>query len=92
MSLLPQAGSRHPAHHEPLDKFNQGIVVFLTICTKGRQPVLASDNLHRSLTEWWGKSTHWLVGRYVILPDHIHLFCSPGSDHSLHDGWRTGRI
>jgi REP element-mobilizing transposase RayT len=20
----------------------------------------------------------WLVGRYVIMPDHIHLFCAPG--------------
>ncbi|NUN98655.1 MAG: transposase, partial [Candidatus Omnitrophica bacterium] len=19
----------------------------------------------------------WLVGRYVLMPDHIHLFCSP---------------
>lgn len=23
-------------------------------------------------------ATHWRVGRYVIMPDHIHLFCSPG--------------
>jgi len=22
---------------------------------------------------------HWLVGRYVILPDHVHLFCAPNS-------------
>jgi putative transposase len=26
----------------------------------------------------WKAATHWQVGRYVILPDHIHLFCAPG--------------
>jgi len=26
----------------------------------------------------------WLVGFYLIMPDHIHLFCAPnGEDHTL---------
>src|SRR5256885_6005252 len=25
----------------------------------------------------WKTADHWLVGRYVIMPDHIHLFCAP---------------
>jgi putative transposase len=25
----------------------------------------------------WKAATSWLVGRYVIMPDHIHLFCAP---------------
>ena len=83
MSLLPDAGRRHPVHHEPVDKFNRGIIVFLTVCTKDRRPILANATSHDVLTAWWGKSTHWLVGRYAILPDHVHLFCSPGSDEPL---------
>jgi REP element-mobilizing transposase RayT len=33
--------------------------------------------MHNLLREVWSDSSHWLVGRYVILPDHLHLFCSP---------------
>jgi len=33
--------------------------------------------MHNLLREAWSDSSHWLVGRYVILPDHVHLFCSP---------------
>jgi putative transposase len=25
----------------------------------------------------WQQASLWLVGRYVIMPDHIHLFCAP---------------
>jgi len=66
-----------------MDKFNRGIIVFLTVCTKDRKPHLANSKAHKTLTAWWSRSTRWLVGRYVILPDHVHLFCSPGSDESL---------
>jgi len=84
MSLLPgSAGRRYPTHHEPLDKCNRATIVFLTVCTKNRKPILASPIAHKILTDWWRKSTYWLAGKYVILPDHLHLFCSPGSDESL---------
>ena len=33
--------------------------------------------MHNHLREAWSDSSRWLVGRYVILPDHLHLFCSP---------------
>jgi REP-associated tyrosine transposase len=35
------------------------------------------------LLDYWLKSTSWLVGRYAILPDHVHLFCSPYEDVPL---------
>ncbi len=35
--------------------------------------------MHQSILRAWQRAGHWLVGRYVILPDHIHLFCSPGT-------------
>ncbi|MBA3849580.1 MAG: hypothetical protein C0502_06235 [Opitutus sp.] len=25
----------------------------------------------------WHSADRWLVGRYVIMPDHVHLFCAP---------------
>jgi putative transposase len=94
MSLLPSAGRRHPVHHDPVEKFNRATMVFLTVCTKEHRPLLANPEIHRVLVEWWRKSTHWLAGRYVILPNHIHLFCAPGAaDVSLHRWvayWKNG--
>ena len=26
----------------------------------------------------WQGADAWAVGRYVLMPDHIHLFCAPG--------------
>ncbi len=34
--------------------------------------------MHLLLRETWKAADHWLVGRYVIMPDHVHLFCAPG--------------
>jgi len=27
----------------------------------------------------WQAANFWRVGRYVIMPDHIHLFCAPNT-------------
>jgi putative transposase len=29
--------------------------------------------------ERWANAKSWLVGRYVVMPDHIHLFCAPAT-------------
>src|SRR6056297_2171964 len=53
------------------------VIVFLTVCTRHRRPVLANPRAHRLLLEAWAGADRWLIGNYVILPDHIHLFASP---------------
>src|SRR5271154_832194 len=79
MALLPRdPGRRHPTHHPSVEKDNRAIIIFLTVCTKDRRPLLANPVCHRLLIEWGGKADRWLVGHYVILPDHLHLFCAPG--------------
>ena len=76
ISVSPQ---RHRPVHQPLvEQHNRSIIVFLTVCTKGRQPLLANRRTHQALGEAWTQADHWLVGRYVIMPDHLHLFCAPG--------------
>jgi len=69
---------RHPVHQPVLESGNRAVIVFVTVCTKNRIPVLANHGMHRSIIQAWGLAGHWLVGRYVVLPDHIHLFCAPG--------------
>jgi putative transposase len=76
--------SRKTLPHLPnVDRKNQPTIIFLTVCTKNREPRLANEETHQVLLAHWLKSTSWLVGRYVILPDHIHLFCSPHEDVPL---------
>jgi len=68
---------KRPAHQSVVDRFNSSRIVFLTVCTDKRKPILYNDEAHQLLRESWGKAGTWLLGRYVLMPDHIHLFCSP---------------
>jgi len=50
---------------------------FVTFCTAGRQRLLASVACHEAFVEYAGKALHLAsvaVGRYVIMPEHVHLF------------------
>ena len=82
------AGRRRPVHHAPVGKDNRSIIIFVTVCTKNRQPLLANPGCHALLIDWWTKSDHWLVGKYVIMPDHVHFFCAPRLDEPLQK-WMT---
>lgn len=74
-SSLPKRS--HPAHFPPVDKFNRSTILFVTICSKDRKKILASEHVHRVILDAWRNADGWAVGRYVIMPDHIHLFCAP---------------
>jgi len=39
--------------------------------------LLANQNVAKRLIAAWQAANFWRVGRYVIMPDHIHLFCAP---------------
>ena len=67
---------RQPIHLVPRERRNTSSIVFLTVCTKGRKPVLADEVIHQCLLDAWNLADEWLVGRYVIMPDHLHLFCA----------------
>jgi REP element-mobilizing transposase RayT len=69
---------RHPAHHAPVERFNEPVIVQVNVCTKDRYPTLACEAGHRLCREIWQVADFWHVGQYMIMPDHIHLFCTPG--------------
>ncbi len=68
---------KKPAHIPPRGQGNRPVIVFLTLCSKDRRPLLANAAAHEAIRFSWSMADHWLVGRYVILPDHLHLFCAP---------------
>ena len=73
---------RQPIHLVPRERRNTSIIVSLTVCTKGRKSVLSDDGVHQCLVDVWHTADEWLVGRYVIMPDHLHLFCAPATVES----------
>ena len=58
---------------------NRAILLYVTIVTANRIPVLACVAVVECILAAWAAATDWLVGRYVIMPDHIHFFCAPAS-------------
>jgi hypothetical protein len=56
-----------------LIKDHQPTLVFVTICTKGREPWLATDSNHCLLRTIWTEATDWKVGTYIIMPNHLHF-------------------
>jgi len=55
-------------------------IYFTTTCTYRRQAILTTDAVADILVNEWqtARERHgWAVGRYVIMPDHVHFFCAP---------------
>jgi REP element-mobilizing transposase RayT len=71
-------------HLRRLDRvWTDSPIYFITTCTQSRRPVLAAATMHSICREVWtnGESLYrWLVGRYVVMPDHVHFFCAPAPD------------
>jgi REP element-mobilizing transposase RayT len=54
-------------------------IYFITTCTQCRRQVLAVEPIHAILREVWANAEKlygWYVGRYVVMPDHVHFFCA----------------
>lgn len=74
---MPFYDRKHPAHLPAHEWHNTPVIVFVTVCTKGRKPILANVAAQSALVDAWEVAHEWSVGRYVIMPDHVHLFCAP---------------
>src|SRR5207248_10401026 len=58
-------------------------IYFITTCTFKRRAILASKEVAAILVDEW-RNAHdrhgSAIGRYVIMPDHVHFFCSAELD------------
>ena len=72
--------SEYPVRHRPAHGVlvlpNDPTIVYLTVCAKGREKWLATPAAHRALCGVWQEAKAWRVGRYIILPDHLHVFAA----------------
>ena len=79
--------NKYPQVPPSLDRlFPSNPVFFVTACTHRRRALLASDVVHTSFVRFSRRAydEHGIaVGRYVIMPDHIHLFVCGTDDFEL---------
>ena len=63
----------------------------VTFNTLLRRPLLACDAVHAAFREYAerGLSFHIATGRYVLMPDHVHVFVRIGHDMTLRR-WESG--
>jgi len=73
--------------------FAHNPLFFVTFCTYGRRKLLGSDAVHAAFVTFatHANSQHSIaVGRYVIMPDHVHLFVRGPDDFQV--GPWVGRL
>ena len=69
---------KHPSRNSILTtRDNRAIILFVTVVANNRQSVLADGKVQSLLLDMWRRVKGWIVGRYMIMPDHIHFFCAP---------------
>src|ERR1017187_2673878 len=81
---FPQRQNPSSSVHIQLGQSN---IVLLTINTERREPWLDNETAHQLLRRTWTEATAWLVGDYLLMPDHLHLFCAPRDLHFTIGTW-----
>jgi len=75
-----------PPRLKRLDRLFTGQpLYFVTANTENRQPILANATLHRDFQRFCetGLTRGVFVGKYVLMPDHLHLFVAFGEEYVL---------
>ncbi|MFO1514995.1 MAG: hypothetical protein U1F83_19165 [Verrucomicrobiota bacterium] len=81
--IYPDVGRQTPAEGAHIF-LGQPNIFFVTVNAKHAVSWMANEAVQKSLMEIWSEeATAWLVGYYLIMPDHLHFFCAP---HDLHVG------
>ena len=53
-------------------------ILWLTVCAKDRGTWIAQQAVMDRLQNIWANNAKaWLVGDFLLMPDHVHFFCAP---------------
>ena len=63
--------------------FTSHPLYFVTACTEGRKSILANAKVHEAFRTFCeaGLTRGVFVGKYVLMPDHLHLFVAFGEEY-----------
>ena len=75
-SDLP-CGREHPARGV-LETSDGRTILFCTACSKDREAWLDNTEVAEALADIWRTdASAWITGRWLLMPDHVHFFCTP---------------
>ena len=83
--LSPMIKDRPPRLDEIFQSYDQP-VFFVTICTIHRRKMEDLETVHQAFQKYIGRALNEFgvaVGRYVIMPDHMHFFARGCDDFEL---------
>ncbi len=67
-----------PCPHTPHERHNRSCILLVTVCSQNRKRLFARQCSLEAVVSAWRSDGQWIVGRFVLMPDHIHFFCAPG--------------
>ena len=71
---------RRPSHNSVHIGFdNRSVILFVTVCAKDRRAIFATPAAAECIVNAWKTNCEWIVGQYMIMPDHVHFCCALGS-------------
>ena len=77
---------RRPPRLETIFDRYEPPLFFVTFCARDRSPRLATPQADAALRDYGARGLELgaaALGRYVIMPDHVHLFVQGGSEFVL---------
>jgi putative transposase len=64
-------------HFPPIERNNQSIILYVTQVVGQRRRLLDNPSAFTALLSSWRRADRWQVGRFMVMPDHVHFFCAP---------------
>ena len=61
----------------------------VTQCVNPRRPLLSHPDIHALLRKAWHEANRWRIGRYMVMPDHVHFFCAPADRTTRLSTWMS---
>ncbi len=69
---------RHTPAQGVLPTYDGATILWCTVCTEQRGDWCAQDSVMTRLLEIWAETANaWLVGDFLLMPDHLHFFATP---------------
>jgi REP element-mobilizing transposase RayT len=75
----PLPGRKHLRRLGRIFETIPGPIYYITCCVRNRRPILVHPEIAKVLISAWETSPDvygWRVGKYVVMPDHVHFFAA----------------
>ncbi len=87
--MTAEPSKRRPRLHRLENIYHPWPVYFVTACTEKRRQIVANEKVHGAFLSFGerGEDVGAWIGRYVLMPDHIHFFVALDEERRLLEIW-----